>query len=254
MLWLSKVLNPIVSHKLKDELFDDVWTPMKRKLVVDKILRRPFAMHLWNESIGHVTLQSEVIAGALFRTLVKLGVALPLGYMADGDSSDPQDWLVIMRLDERCDVEMQREFGRYALEMQPGDQEVTLKWKFDKAGPPHGLVERLIASCHVLGKVKSKACWRYGAVFKSHFKRSRANGNGPLYAVALSMMSYNDPERELTARVVGPLQDARVWAAIRYVASAVVTFSKDWPGVLWEGWPVCPKHHDEKVYLASSVR
>lgn len=255
VLWLSKVLNPIVSHKLENSFFDDMWTPMKRKLVVDKILRRQFAMHLWSESIDSATLQSEEIAGALFRTLIKLGVALPLGHTTDEGSSAPQEMLVIMRLSETCDAERRREFDREVnSEMRPGVREVTLKWKFDKAGPPHGLVERLIASCHVLGKVKSKACWRYGAVFKSHSKRSPANGNGSLFTVALSMTSYNDPERELTATVVGPLENARVWAAMRYVASAVVTFSKDWPGVLWEGWPDCAKHPDEKVFLASSVR
>lgn len=225
---------------------------MKRKLVDDKILRRQFAMHLWNESIDAVTLQSKEVAGALFRTLTKLGVALPLGHTADAGS---QDMLVIMRLDEKCDGDARREFDReLESETRPGDREVTLKWKFDKAGPPNGLVERVIASCHVLGKVKSKTCWRYGAVFKSHCKRSGVNGKDPLYTVALSMTSYNDPQRELTARIVGPLDNARVWAATRYVASAVVTFSKDWPGALWEGWPVCGKQHDEKVFLASSVR
>lgn len=253
VLWLSKVLNPIMSHKLKREIFDDNWALMKGKLVNDKILRPRFAIHLWNESIENVTLQSEEVAEALFRALVKLGVALPLGHAAD--SSTPHGMLDITRLDEKCDGDTQREFDTELVsEMRPGDHDVTLKWKFDKMGHPHGLVERLIASCQVLGKVKSKAWWRYGAVFKSHFKRSRVNGNGSLYTVALSMTSYNDPERELAARVVGPMENPRVWAAFRFVASAVVTFSKDWPGVLWEGWPECAKHHDEIVYLASSVR
>lgn len=252
VLWLSKVLNPIVSHKLEDELFDDVWSPMKRKLVEDNILRRQFAIQLCGASIDYETMQSEEIVGALFRTLIKLGVALPLGHTTDGCSGDPHDMLLVMRLDEKCDGMTQREFEREL--GSESDKKVALKWKIDKAGPPHGLVERLIASGHVLGKVKPKACWRYGAVFKSRLKRAGVNGKDSLYTIALSMTSYNDPQRELTARVVGPLEDARVWAAIGYVASAVVTFSKEWPGVLWEGWPECSKHHDEKVYLASSVR
>lgn len=43
------------------------------------------------------------------------------------------------------------------------------------AGPPSGLVERLIASCRVIGKVEQGLCWRYGAVFKSH---AMASENG----------------------------------------------------------------------------
>lgn len=46
--------------------------------------------------------------------------------------------------------------------------QVVLKWRFDWAGPPHGLVERLIASCRVIGEVEHGLCWRYGAAFKSH--------------------------------------------------------------------------------------
>lgn len=52
--------------------------------------------------------------------------------------------------------------------------QVILKWRFDWAGPPSGLVERLIASCRVIGKVEHGLCWRYGAVFKSH---AMASGN-----------------------------------------------------------------------------
>lgn len=236
------------------QMFEHKWLPMRRKLVEDNVLQREFALHLWSESIGHVAVQSKKITGALFLTLIKLGVALPLGCGAHSDGSDVQDMLMVMKLDEKCNDGKRRRFEELAARKQPGDGEVVLKWKFDKAGPPQGLVERLITSCHVLGKVAYEACWRYGAVFTSHFKRGRAESNVRLYTVALSMTSYADPDRVLTARVVGPLEDEKVWAAVRYVASAMVTFSHEWPGVLWEGWPVCGEHHREKVYLSSSVR
>lgn len=58
-----------------------------------------------------------------------------------------------------------------------GPEQVVLKWRFDWAGPPRGLVERLIASCHEIGKVEQGLCWRYGAVVKSHLMRA-AGGNG----------------------------------------------------------------------------
>ncbi|CAM9253374.1 unnamed protein product, partial [Sphacelaria rigidula] len=144
----------------------------------------------------------------------------PLGCSAYGDSNEPGDMLVIMRLEEKCDDDKQRLFEHsLANDKQPGDSEVTLKWEFDKAGPPQGLVERLISSCHVLGEVDARVCWRYGAAFKCRRKERSGKGKRSLFTVALSRASYSGHELEFTARVVGPLENARVWAAIRYVAS-----------------------------------
>lgn len=241
VMWLSKCLKPILSHKLRDHPFDNKWLSMRDALVRDGILRRDFALHLWSEHMTEEAMQSAEAKRALFSVLIKLGVALPLGYatlsaddrhvtaVAEGD---PQDMLVVMRLPELCNDDTQRRCNGPAAAMPQFDREVTLKWKFDSAGPPYGLVERLIASCHVLGKVEAGACWRYGAKFNSHFKRGE--GNVRLYKVALDMTSYHDAERVLTARVFGPLGDKRVWVAIRHVASAMVNLSKEWRGVLWE--------------------
>lgn len=157
-----------------------------------------------------------------------------------------------MRLSETCNRYQQELFDGLALKM-PRDRGITLKWEFDKAGPPYGLVERLIVSCHVLGEVVMGSCWRYGAVLKSHFTRSSAEGSVRLFTVALSMTSYKESERVLTAKVFGPLDDKRVWLAIRFVASAMVNLSKEWPGGLWAGWLDCEKHPSQHLYLASSA-
>eukprot|EP00903_Cladosiphon_okamuranus_P018362 g16892.t2 len=111
-------------------------------------------------------------------------------------SASHHDMPVIMRLAETRNKYHEVLFNGLAPKM-PRDREVTLNWEFDKAGPPYGLVERLIVSCHVLG------------------------------------------ERVLTAKISGPLDDMRVWLAIRYVASAMVNLSREWPGVRWEGWLDC---------------
>lgn len=42
-----------------------------------------------------------------------------------------------------------------------------------------------------------------------------------------------------------------VWAALRWVASAMISVSREWRGVLWEGWPECPKGHIERTYLVT---
>lgn len=57
--------------------------------------------------------------------------------------------------------------------------------------------------------------------------------------------------RVLSLRIFGPLDDARVWAALRWVASAMISVSREWRGVLWEGWPECAEGHIEKTYLVT---
>ncbi|CAN0137879.1 unnamed protein product, partial [Scytosiphon promiscuus] len=96
--WLSEILNPILSHKMGSQFFEHKWLSMRRQLVDDNVLRREFALYLWSESIGHVAVQSAKVTGALFLTLIKLGVALPLGRGAHGDGSDVEEMLVVMKL------------------------------------------------------------------------------------------------------------------------------------------------------------
>ncbi|CBN74748.1 LRR-GTPase of the ROCO family, putative pseudogene [Ectocarpus siliculosus] len=233
VLWLSKCLSPILSHKLKNQPFENRWLWMRDDLAGDGILRREFALHIWSESVGNVVMESEEVAEALFSVLIKLGVALPMGrrtLLAHSDRSTPtapsdvsgsNDMLVIMRLSETCYGHQRTLFDGLASKM-PRD------------------------------RVEAGACWRYGAVFKSHDMKF-VEGNVRLYTVALSMTSYNESERVFTARVFGPLDNKRVWVAIRYVASAMINLSKEWPGVLWTGWLDCEKHPLQHLYLASSV-
>lgn len=256
VVWLSKVLKPILSHKLKDETFDNDLSPMRDDLVENGVLRWQFARHLWSDFIGHAALQSKevMVAEALFGVLVDLGVALPLGgttLSTNASSSAPPDMLVIMRLEETCNDNQRRRTDGLAADLPPGDKELTFKWRFGFAGPPHGLVERLMASCHVLGEVEKSSCWRYGAVFKSSAIMSKAGRTAWLYTLALS---YDDQEKVLAATVFGPLKSDRVWAVSRFVASAMVNLTKDWPGVWWEGWTECEQPNPCRLYLASSSK
>ncbi|CAM9943033.1 unnamed protein product [Pylaiella littoralis] len=264
VVWLSKVLKPILNHKLKDETFDNDLSPMRDDLVEDGVLRWQFAWHLWRDFIGHAALQSkEIVVAALLGVLVDLGVALPLSRTtlstsagivtpaARGNNSAPPDMLVIMRLKDTHNASQRRRMDRLPAEMPQGDQEVTFKWRFGFAGPPHGLVERLLASCHVLGEVERSSCWKYGAVFKSGTITSKAGKTARLYTLALS---YDDQKKILTVRVFGPLECDRVWMVSRYVASAMVNLSKDWPGAWWESWTECAQPNPCHLYLASSSK
>lgn len=63
--------------------------------------------------------------------------------------------------------------------------------------------------------------------------------------------SNGEESRVLTFTMFGPLRDWRVWTALRWAASAVISVSREWRGVLWEGWPVCAEGHAERTYLAT---
>lgn len=265
VVWLSKVLKPILNHKLKDVIFDSELSPMRDDLVEKGVLRWQFARHLWRDFIGHAALLSKeiLVAAALFGVLVDLGVALPLGlatlsvnagldtHAARRNNNAPPDVLVIMRLEDTENTIQRDRIGLLSAQMPQGDQEVTFKWRFGCGGPPHGLVERLMASCHVLGEVERLSCWKYGAVFKSSAISSKAGRAARLYTLALS---YDHQNKVLTARFFGPLRCDMVWVVSRFVASAMVNLSKDWPGLWWEGWTECAQPNPCHLYLKSSSK
>lgn len=257
VVWLSDVLSPILSHKLdRTPCPTAELCALRQCLIEDNILRWKFAKHLWGDPVLRSRLQ---VGHALYRVLIKLGVVVPLGQAivstTDGRASphgdtepatEPPDVLVIMRLPNTCGEDQEHKLTactKEALHASPGRREVTLKWEFDAAGPPSGLLERLIASCHVIGVVEQGSCWRHGALFKSHAMTRSVR----LYTVVIR---YDAPQ--LTVRVIGPLWKDSVWAALQYVASAMVVLSKEWPGVQWHGWPECPNHPGVcSVYLAT---
>lgn len=199
---LSQVLNPIMDHKLRLRKFPATreikW---RNDLLNTGVLRWKFARFLWREIFfSHAAQSSEgQLEEALFDVLVKLGVGLPLGRAttvppngssalsasrqattvpanggmrsalpASSEGNGMRDMLVWRWLPLSLTEEL-REHLEDLLEKkrQSGAREVTLKWEFDSAGAPHGLVGRVMALCHVVGEAETGLCWRSGAVFKS---------------------------------------------------------------------------------------
>ena len=243
-----------MSHKLTREIFElGELDQIKDKLVYDGILVRKLALHLWRPILERVAEgKKDEVVNALFRTLLNLGVILPLDRTV---LSSIDRFLVIMRLSDKCNCSDKINATLDGAKALGDCEQVTLKWMFS-AGPPYGLVERLIASSHIIGKVEREMCWRYGALFKSHQWTRRRNKNVRLYTFVIHYEVIYDREHNhrddvLTMRMIGPLADERMWVALRYVASAMVTLSRDWPGVRWKGWPVCPEHPTDRMYLAS---
>lgn len=259
--WLSRVLKPILSHKLGDEIFPTAHLNKRKDALVDKgVLHWDFAQHLWRGIVGSPATAKVDIREALIRVLLELGIALPLGPSrppphcrhtsgAPSDDDGHQDLLVIMRLDEVCSDTQQQRLDTLVKGAWHGVRRVTLKWQFDSAGAPAGLVERLIASCRVLGEVEPGLCWRYGAVFRSH-SFAKQYPTGRLYRF---FISYDRPAREMTLGMFGPLKSPRMWAAVRYVASVILNLSStsEWPGVRLKGWPECGVHPRDRIYLVT---
>lgn len=244
---LSQVLNPVMDHKLRLRKFSTTREIQWRDdLLNTGVLRWTFARYLWRDIFFKHSSQSSEgqLEEALFDVLVKIGVALPLGRSREGNGL--RDMLVWRWLPLHLTEELQ-EYTANLLgkKQQDGAREVTLKWEFDRAGAPHGLVGRLMALCHVVGEAETGLCWRSGAVFKS---ARVARGADRPYVVAIH---YDGTKRVLSVRMFGHLENERVWVALRFIASVMVNISAEWPGVLWEGWLECADHVRDRVHLTT---
>lgn len=257
---LSRVLNPIFDHKLRHRrLHTAELIRWRDELLLTGVLREAFAGYLWSGVFRDHAVQSPVgeLKKALLDVLIKLGVAFPLG-RATGPAVDScfsptphegvgtRDMLVQrwapLRLADHEEEELN---NLLESRLQWGAREVMLKWMFDWAGPPQGLVGRLIASCHVIGEAEKGLCWTSGAVLKSH---AMLQGADRLYVVEVR---YTSEDRVLSIKMSGPLEDDRVWIALRFMASVLVNVSKEWQGMLCKGWIDCPNHARDHVYLAT---
>lgn len=270
---LSKVLNPILDHTLRGRVLGNSQLNMAKDELLNKgVLRCNLARHLWRDVLSdHAKRSSSVglLEVALFEVLIKRGVVLPLsssqavlpvtgggGRVSTTPSLEGEglrDMLVRRWLPPRLDERLQKYLDRLLENtVQRGAKEVILGYEFDPAGPPQGLVGRLIASCHVIGEAEMKLCWRSGAVFKgppavavAAAARDRVDR---LYVVEVR---YNSTNRILSIRMFGTLESEWVWAALRFIASVMVNISSEWPGVLWAGWLQCPAHVHYRVHLAT---
>ncbi|CAM9633838.1 unnamed protein product, partial [Choristocarpus tenellus] len=232
--WLSQVLKPILDHKLGGIPFESAEMETGRYDLVERgILRRNFALHLWSPFMKmeeHIHDREAMIRG-LFDVLIKLGIVLPTQWGPESDkrastAQKVSNMLVIMRLPTKCPETVRDKLRRF--EEALGDNKVAIQWHFDSAGSPYGMVERLIAFCHVLGEVWESGCWRYGVLL-----------TGDSHAV---LVKYDGDRHLLTVTVFGLKVDLLMWGVLRFVASAVLRLSKDWSGVLWSASLQCPNH------------
>ena len=259
---LSDVLNPIVDHNLPRRIFrNSRWNESRSKLVSTGVLSPAFALHLWRNVFPRHSPRSSTstFETALFDVLVKLDLATPLGQakFREGVDRSPSvsshtdcihghpNMLVWRWLPDHLGERGEATFKTLVEQLGDRAQEVTLNWQFDSAGAPHGLITRLMALCHVIGEAEEALCWRSGAVFRS----SRApEATHPEFVVEIR---YSTMEKMLSATVRGTLSSERLWVALRFVASLMVHFSKDWPGALWGGWVACADHPLQCLHLAT---
>lgn len=242
---LSKVLNPILDHKLRTRMFDrSNFTIWRDQLINTGVLCGMFARNLWGDSLSEwPTSFVDKLENSFLDVLVKLGVAIPLG-REDLPGDSLPDMLVPRWLPAQLSQQGHQTLTSLLSKNLDGDgREVVLSWRFDRAGAPRGLVGRVIASCHMIGEVERSLCWATGAVFSSP---PVAVGVTRLYIVVIQYI-----DQVLSVKVVGPLNNDRVWAALRFVASLMVNISTDWPGALWQGSIECAEHVGSMVFLST---
>lgn len=236
------------------------------ELVGCGILRKGFARFLWNmDGQGIVNGEDphekflELVEVEKF--LEEIGVTIPLpGHEAatevtspgdnviDGPPRDGVDLLVIMRLPLEADagtrgnLESAREAAALTSRDSSGGVNCGLKavFKFDHAGAPHGLPERVMALSHKIGIFSSTARWRLGGLFLLH-------ENGGKSGSSCMILEYDTTRKTFVIEALG--QTALDFEAIGFVISALFHVASAFPGVGWTGWMECGLSHDgQKMY------
>ncbi|CAN0408211.1 unnamed protein product, partial [Ascophyllum nodosum] len=261
-------LAPILNHKTQQRdgrgapsfggrTLEEEWQLTGRELLVTKgILLASFARFLWEKP-------DEILPKQTFDVLVKLGILLPLPrevgarriYSVGGERMPPsadvdEKFLVLMRLSLEASPETNGRFETF-LQLEQDFWGVTVKWDFDPGSTPHGLVERLVASCHSIGNVVQDTCWRRGACFVSH--EASIKSAGGIFALALHFLE-STVERQtggtLVVRAFGQKESRAVWGALRFVISSAWRLFEEFPGLGWEARVDCPYHRQLRHYLA----
>lgn len=282
-------LAPILNHKIqqKDKHGTDVFAGRKldsrwmldarKRLVRKGVLEPLFARYLWDKDGSNLPKQT-------FDVLMKLGILLPLPKRqprgTEGDSlwgfspsrwqpdrdgplrytslsftpsqwQHENDFLVLMRLPLIPTNETMARFDRFK---HLGEKwGVVAKWEFDRGSTPHGLIERLIASCHAIGNVVPGTYWRRGACFVANIESLKAGGG----SFALSV--HFDPRSEhmnipkagtLVVQAFGHRDGRAIWGALQFVISSALRLFKEFPGLGCEAWVECPTHRGPQLHLA----
>lgn len=272
---LALRLAPVLNHKTceRDEhdgcpmfggkRLEKQWQKEASRHLIDTgTLYRCFAGFLW-ETPG------QPFPGATFDVLVKLGILLPLGTKrfwwgekaetertgnhicgrTDAprvDTACGRGFLVLMRLPSEPQAAVSRRLTEFErLRTQWG---LVAKWEFHKGAAPHGLVERIIASCHLIGDLVGGTCWRKGACFVGNDAGKKASGGS--YALMVGFCEETGSENiptagTLTVKTFGARDGRAVWGAMRFAISTVWRLFDEFPGLSWDGWLECPA--DEEV-------
>ncbi|CAN0212307.1 unnamed protein product [Ectocarpus sp. 6 AP-2014] len=271
-------LAPILNHKehetdaygfdmLGGRKVEHAWQLNARRRLFDKgILHSCFARCLWDKDDG------MDVPELAFQIMVKLGILLPLPkhhlqwMSSDYTTECPAEWrnrygscggdyLVLMRLPKilppRAKTCLQE------LATMQNDWGVAARWEFDCGSAPYGLVERLVASCHVIGDVIPETCWRGGACFVAN-NGSKEAASGSAFALSIEFFETPSGRRTagtLTVRVFGNRKGCAVWGALRFVITRIWRLFEEFPGLGWEAWVENPDRADsQKLFYLAGVK
>lgn len=265
---LALRLAPVLNHKtcerdegdgcpmFGDKRLEKQWQwEASRHLVDTGTLHRCFASFLWEKP-------GRPFPEATFDVLLKLGILLPLGkeHSRRGretertgshicgrtdaprvNTSCGRGFLVLMRLPNEPPAAVARRLRAFEELRKPWG--LVSKWEFHKGAAPHGLVERIIASFHVMGDLVGGTCWRKGACFNGNDAGRRAGGGS--YALIVDFCEETGSESTptagtLTIQAFGARDGRAVWGAMRFAISTVWRLFGEFPGLSWKGWLECP--------------
>lgn len=247
------------------------------ELVGRGILRKEFARFLWrlSEQVARGVDDPHEMEPAKFEEILdEMGVTIPLPEPPsrtsndeaadsstptaaetkstgdDGSRGDGVDLLVIMRLpleaDEktRANLSLARQTALKLRDSSDGKSSLKAVFKFDHAGAPHGLPERVMALSHKVGIFSPRARWRLGGLFL-------LLNNGIISGESM-ILEYDKECKTFGIEVLG--QSTLHFQAMGFVISALFHVARGFPGASWTGWMRCGIGHDgEKMYhLATS--
>lgn len=262
-------LAPILNHKIDEtnsngdstfggkDLIEQWQFDARKGLVEWGVLHRRFARFLWTPASEHVD-------EATFDVLVKLGVLLPIErseHFVSGQGVSTGEgqgnvgngcFLVLMRLDHNASPDAASRMKKFAVLNERWA--IVFKCRFALGSAPHGLVERLIASCHVIGDIIERTCWRRGGCFVAHNKGKAAAGGDYALTLALNGNRSENPPTSgmLTITAYGARDGKGVWGAMRFAISSLWRLFDEFPRLAWEAWMECPIDGDKLHHLPSA--
>ena len=239
MIWLAKILKPLLNHRDGEDEFcgsvslgdtgitlDDVehigaWKRFKAK----GILEPELAKVLWPEGLSDYVLPA----------LCSLELAHPL------NCDSARGLVVLLRLGKDRPERVGKELDDFR---RDHNAVLSVTWKIFMGVPP-GAIEKLITRCCKIGAIQT--FWRFGVLVQGGL------GSTAAIKTFVLLVEYSHDKTEIDMKVYGDIGTAAPWAAISLGVSAIRTMCLEVPGLKWRASLRCPQHEEEAMNIGQLV-